>query len=169
MFTETQAARDLFESHVPHADATFLVVKAHLVLEAALVKFIAARLPLSLAKEVVESRELGFPAKILFARALASRDDVPIESEDILWPALKQLNGLRNKLAHNLTLEGSKVEHSMRGFIRIVDPDGELFGTEWNEDHLFFIFRESANRLNALLAIVRTPIHFSDIDLDNDA
>ena len=163
MFTDTKAARELFEAHVPHADATFLVLKAQLVLEATLLRFIEARLPPPLAKEIVESRDVGFAARVLVARALASRDEVPIENADILWPALKYLGALRNQLAHNLIHEGSSIQDRMRQFVQLVDSSGGLFGTEWTDDHLFFVFRESSSYLNSLLTIVRAPISASEL------
>ena len=168
MFTDTEAARDLFEAHVPHADATFLVLKAHLVLETSLLKFIEARLPEPLYEEISKSRELGYAGRILLARALAARDEVPADDSESLWPALDCLGALRNQLAHNLLHKGSSIEDKMRNFIRLVDPKNDLFGTAWNENHLFIVFRLAAGHLNTLLTLVSTPTRLSDLDLDSD-
>ena len=40
MFDDLKEAIELFETHVPFSDATFLILKAHLVIEVHLLRFI---------------------------------------------------------------------------------------------------------------------------------
>ena len=54
----------------------------------------------------------------------------------------------------------------MRHFIKTVDPSGELYGTEVQEEHLHFLFRLAAGYLNSLLAIPRQPLRICDESLD---
>ena len=125
MFDELKDASDLFETHVPFSDASFLILKAHLVIEMHLLRFIKARTSAKLFEEIESIAD--YRMRVVFARALAEHDDIEPLHPEILWPALKKLGKLRNDIAHKLEHKGSSLEDSMRSFVETVDPTNELF------------------------------------------
>ncbi|MDZ7584429.1 MAG: hypothetical protein U0938_06310 [Thiobacillus sp.] len=98
-----------FKSIVPYADEATMVLKAHLLVEQSLWKFIAARI--TDAELITELRDKYSPvatgrALVQLARVVAARDEIPISNGDKLWPALRKLNDLRNTLVHELEPSG---------------------------------------------------------------
>jgi hypothetical protein len=144
MFDNVQQASDQFESHVPYSSAAFLVLKANLVVEVRLLEFIKSRISPALFKEVEKPREGSFQVRLLLARALAERDEIPPGNIHILWPALEQLGMLRNDVAHILEHKGTSLEDKMRAFVQKVDPSGELFGKSFPPEELHKTFRLAA-------------------------
>ena len=161
MFSKLQEATELFEAHVPFSDAAFLILKAHLVTELHLLKFVKARTSSELFKAI--EQQTGFQMRVLLARALAERDEIEPLQTDILWPALEKLGNLRNDVAHNLEHKGSKLEDKMRLFVETIDPKGELFQKPFSAKDLHRDFRNAALNLNALLVINHEPF-----TLDNE-
>ena len=155
-----------FEAHVPDSDAVFVILKAHLVLEVRLLEFIEARVSPKLFMEIDRPREGSFQVRLLLARALAERDEIPPDNIDPLWAALEHLGRLRNDVAHTLEHRGTKLHDKMRAFIEKVFPDGTFFSGPIEDKHLNIAFRSAAAYLNSLLAIPRRPLTFADVDFD---
>lgn len=153
---------DEFEAHVPCSDAAYLVLKAHLVVELRLLEFIKARTTPELFKEIERQREGAFNVKLLLARVLAERDEIPQDNANILWLALDKLGKLRNDVAHILVHKGTSLEDKMCDFVKIVDPMGELFGQSIPAPDLLRSFRLAASYLNSLLTISCVPLLISD-------
>lgn len=164
--SDLDAANDQFELHVPYADAAFLILKAHLVVEVRLLEFIKARVSSDLFTEVERPRDGSFQVRLLLARALAERDEIPPENVSTLWPALAYLGTLRNDVAHTLEHPGSKLQDKMRAFIEKVLPVGTFFNGAIGDDALHMAFRIAAARLNVLLAIPREPLSYSDSEFE---
>ena len=162
MIDALKDAQTQFEKHVPYASAAFLILKAHLVLEARLLEFLKARISPKLFDQVEKQRDFTFYVRVLLAQALAERDDIPPDNAEILWPALQQLGALRNSAAHVLEHEGTSLEDKMRAFVKKVDPSGELFGMVVSEQDLHHTFRDAASYLNSLFAIHREPLLIAD-------
>jgi uncharacterized protein YutE (UPF0331/DUF86 family) len=80
-------------------DTTLVILKGHLLIEAELID-ICGRLLAS--PQALTDEKLGFYSRLNLVRALLDDDAVP----DSIWQALKLLNRIRNKLAHNLESEG---------------------------------------------------------------
>ena len=169
MLNELESVNAQFEKHVPYADAAFLVLKSHLVVEVRLLEFIKARVSPQLFTEIERPREGSFQVRLLLARALAERDEIPPDEVDTLWPAVEYLGKLRNDVAHTLEQPGSKLQDKMRAFIEKVLPEGTFFNGPIGDDALHNAFRIAAARLNVLLAIPREPLKFSDVELNADA
>ena len=155
MFSKIQEANELFEAHVPFSDAAFLILKAQLVIELQVLKFIKARTSSDLF-DMIEKRP-DFFTRVLLARALAERDEISPLHADILWDALRLLGKLRNEVAHYLEHKGSSLEDRMALFIETMDPDGELFPRSLLSKDLHQNFRIAAFRLNSLLVINHEP------------
>lgn len=156
MFDDLKEAIELFETHVPFSDATFLILKAHLVIEVHLLRFIKTRTSPEVFKSIAHP-DTDFRTRVLFARALAERDEItPIHAE-ILWPALTLLGKLRNDVAHILEHNGSALEDRMRSFVEKVDPTSELFPKPLSARDLHRDFRDAAFHLNSLLVINNEP------------
>lgn len=163
MIDNVQKAAEQFESHVPYSSAAFLVLQAHLVVEVRLLEFIKARISPELFKEVERPREGSFQVRLLLARALAERDEIPPDNTHILWPALEQLGKLRNDVAHTLEHRGTSLADKMCDFVQKVDPSGELLGKSIPRTELHKTFRSAASYLNSLLAIQREPFLIADV------
>ena len=149
-----------FDSQVPFGEAAFVVLKAHLIAERSLTEYIAARVP-TLAQELDHrnSPVRSGLALILLAEALSLRDEVPPTCGDVLWPALKLLNSLRNDLAHNLYPSTDKTEHRMREFVRVVSGN-----TVERGENINILFRSAARSVISYLSIDRTPLTLSDTE-----
>ena len=88
---------DLSQYDIPHSllnhdEPLVIVVNVHLHLEAFLIALIRAKLP---RPDALDIDRLNFPSKLGLAVAL---DLVP----EVAAPALRTINELRNKIAHNL-------------------------------------------------------------------
>lgn len=108
-----------FLTHLPVTalDKTLMALKGHLLVEGALRTYIHRRIP---HPKRIEDRQISFATLVDFASSL--EDDKKIEW---IWEALRLLNTIRNKLAHNLTPQ--KIEEQERKFISYVQRhDGEL-------------------------------------------
>ena len=162
MIDNIQEAEKQFEAHVPYSSAAFLVLKAHLVIEMRLLEFLKARMSPDLYLEVERPREGSFQVRLLLARALAERDEIPPANTEILWPALEQLGKLRNDVAHLLEHKGKSLEDKMRVFVQKVDPTTELLGKKISQEELHRTFRAAAYYLNSLFAIHREPLLIAD-------
>jgi len=92
-------------------DTTLVILKGHLIIEAALIDICqrALRKP-----EVLEKTKVSFHMRLTFVRALIG-DDVP----ECIWLALGDLNSIRNKLAHNL--EPKDIEANLQQFLHRLD------------------------------------------------
>lgn len=103
------AYRFLIE-HLPpdDADELLIVLKGHLMLEFMVREFVRRRM---LNPDALEAARLGSSAMICLAEALCLPNDEP----RWLWARVKQLNALRNKLAHNLDV--SQVMKRIEDFV----------------------------------------------------
>lgn len=149
-----------FEELVPHGDESFMVLKAQLLVEHSVGLYVAARVP-SMAKEIADrnSPVRSGLALILLAEAVSLRDQVKPAHSDILWPALKVLNSLRNDLAHSLYPKTGKVVERMKEFVLIVT--GDLIKSSENLNQLF---RTSAMLVVGFLELDREPFTPADCE-----
>lgn len=159
-FEELEEAFREFDSRVPHGEEAFMVLKAHLVTERALVEFVRARV----ADAEFDTQFLGgdSPCRnglglIILAQGLSLRDEVPQTHADIVWPALKMLNRIRNTLAHELDPDSSKVRTRMATFVKLVDEDMLNIEPDINK-----AFRKCAGLLVVYLHIDKQPLLASD-------
>lgn len=150
-----------FDQMVPFGEAAFMVLRAQLLAEHSVAQFIAARVP-SLTDEIDDpnSPVRSGLALILLAQALSLRDEIPPTCADILWPALKKLNSLRNDLAHQLYPHPAKIERTMREFVKAVSGWSVSSTDTLNVNQQF---RLSAQMLVAFLAVDREPFSLVDI------
>ncbi len=147
-----------FESLVPRGDEASMVLKAHLILEESLWKFLSARLPEAL---VTSYRGENSPvssgkALVQLAQAVASLDEIPISNDAVVWDALYKVNSLRNKLAHELEPQRKKVVALMKDVCRLVlkDEPSEYPGRD---------FYHATMLLVGYLAIDREPMTMADV------
>ena len=155
---EWEDALKTFEEIVPHGDESFMVLKAHLLAEHSLAQFVLARAPAF--ERELEDRNCPVRsglALILLAQALSMLDEVPSANNDMMWPALKALNSLRNDLAHNLYPNKEKLTARMQQFISLVIGGPVDSKRNLNQD-----FRVCAQTLVACLAIDRAPLTIDD-------
>lgn len=163
VFAESDEAAQIFDSLVPHGDEAFMVLKAHLVAERALVAFVKARAPSpSFQKDSIQDKNspcssgLGL---ILLAEGLSLRDDIPQTHAHIVWPALKTLNGIRNQLVHELNPDSASVQKKMIKFIKAAVPEIEDSACNLNQT-----FHACVKYVVALLAIDRKPLLVDDAE-----
>ena len=145
-----------FNAVVPFGEEAFMVLKAHLLAEHHLSAYVGSRIGNPDFMKEVESRYspvgsgLGL---VLLAQGLSLRDEVPPTCSDVLWPALKELNELRNRLAHELSPNQGTVAKKMGQFIKLVS------GTPCDEgSNLNQIFYACAQTVVAYLVIDRDPM-----------
>lgn len=148
---------ETFKKLVPLGDESSMVLKAHLILEESLWKFLLARLPepLVLTLQDENSPVKNGKALIQVAQAVAARDQFPISNDAIVWKALYKINSLRNKLAHELDPARKKVEPLMKEVFKLVlneEPSDEL-----SRD-----FYDATLLLVGYLAIDRAPTTMAD-------
>lgn len=152
---------ELFDKHVPHGHEAFMVLKAHLLLEMRLRDFVRARInDASLLKEVFDrsSPLSGGKGLILLARSLASRDEIPLATNDVRWKAADILNNLRNDLAHALEPNSDSIIQKMKNFIEAMDEELR------DISHLNQVFRICTFKLVSDLGIHLKPATPSDFD-----
>jgi len=114
-----------FLTHLPvtSSDKTLMALKGHLLVEQALRTYISKRVP---HPGRLKDKQMSFANLIDFASSL--EDDKNLEW---IWQALKLLNTVRNKLAHNLA--PMKVEENEAKFVSYVQKhDGEISVKENN-------------------------------------
>lgn len=161
-FEELEEANREFNSRVPHGHESYLVLTAHLIAEQALVKFIKARVSGSnFEKQFTDDNSpcrsgLGL---ILLAQGLSLRDEIPQAHAELIWPSLRTLNSLRNRLVHELDPDANDIHKRMKKFITQACP--EMLG---NEPNINKAFRECANLVVLYLNIDQQPLSLSDID-----
>ncbi len=97
MTNEERESHNYFLLHMPDndADVTMVVLKGHLLIEQRIREFIAERM---LAPEALTEARLSAHQAICLAEALTLPNDEPQK----LWAFLRQVNSLRNTLAHRL-------------------------------------------------------------------
>lgn len=108
-----------FLTHLPvtASDKTLMTLKGHLLVEQALRTYISRRVP---HPNRLKDKQIPFANLIDFASSLEDNKNM-----EWIWEALRILNTLRNKLAHNLT--PLKIEEIEARFISYVKKhDGEL-------------------------------------------
>lgn len=158
---EIQTALAKFEKNVPHGEEAFMVLKAHLLAEYSLLRYVNARIPDNTLMAEIENEKspvasgLGL---ILLAQALSLRDDISPTCSDVLWPALKRLNTLRNKLAHQLHPNHDSIVNHMQEFVR------HISGAPCkNGENLNLAFYRCAQALIGYLAIDQVPLTENDL------
>ena len=159
-------ARHEFHTHVQIGDEAAMVLKAHLMTEVALHKYVRSRVPDTKLYEQI-TKERGPLANgqglLLLAQALSLRDQVPPTCSDILWPALHELNSLRNKLAHRLTPDADTICNKMRNFIMHVQREPVGHDEKLNVMQLFY---GAAIALVDYILVDVDPMTMHDVDLD---
>ena len=150
-----------FQSLVPLGDEASMVMKAHLILEESLWKFLAARLPEELVVTFSDeySPVSNGKALVQLAQALASRDEIPISQDEVVWAALYKVSNLRNKLAHDLDPQRKKVVSLMKDVCRLVLRIDDT--VEPMRD-----FYLATMLLVEYLQIDREPMTLADIDVE---
>jgi|ERR1041384_2042298 hypothetical protein len=113
-----EAYRFLHE-HLPQKDADelLIIVKGHLLLEFMTRRFVERRM---LNPRALDSARLTSSAIISVAEALC----LPNAAPKWLWARVRELNALRNKLAHKLKIEGLKKQ--IDDFVATVSAEGDL-------------------------------------------
>lgn len=94
-------------------ELTVAVLRGHLLLEEQLQRLLGSAAP---APAFVEEANLRFPQLLQLVRAF-----LPDETLELVWRSLRELNGLRNQLAHRL--EPRDLEARVNAFVSIIrDP-----------------------------------------------
>ena len=105
--------------HLPNKDAdpVLIILKGHLLIERLVRQFINSMLPNPKAFE-----KCGFNA----AQCIAIAESMCLENEEPawLWRQVKDLNSIRNKLAH--TLDGENIEQRIDSFVSTVSNAQKL-------------------------------------------
>lgn len=158
--SEIDRTQKTFEELVPHYDESIMVLKAQLLAEHFVCKYVAARVP-SMAKEISDrnSPVRSGLALILLAQALSLRDEVPPACSDVLWPALKKLNTLRNELAHKIYPDNDKITRDMTRFVELVGGQKVTSGQNLNQ-----AFWHAAKLLVDYLEIDKQPLTLADVE-----
>lgn len=110
-----------FMEHMPNkGNIDLCILKGHLLIERSLDHFLISKV--KQAKHLGEAR-LRFKQKVLLAQAFGFRSgsEGSEHNSDWLWSAIKQLNLMRNGLAHNL--EYAKLEKQILEFIKFVQDN----------------------------------------------
>jgi hypothetical protein len=96
--------------HLPDddADPTLVILKGQLLIEKLTRKFVTSRLPNPLP---LESQQLSAAQYIAIAESMCLANSEP----KWLWAQVKELNSIRNKLAH--TLESNKIDTRIDNFV----------------------------------------------------
>ncbi len=162
LLDEFKVTQEQFDKHVPCADAAFLILKAHLVIEVQLLEFIKSRVTPDLFKEINKPGEGSFYVRLLLAQALAGRDEIQNYKIDLILKALYTLNNLRNSVAHVLEFNNDSITDRMKNFINEIDPDGELREQKLTSNNLLIEFREAAKYLCMTLALAKNPLKSED-------
>jgi len=111
-----------FGAHLPFRDQddVTVVVKGHLLIEEQLVEYVAKRLA-----KPEKLERFSFDQYLRVAEALNE-----IAAFDWMFEACRKLNGIRNRIAHNLSPSG--LEEAVAGFVDYVAKDGAaLFKADW--------------------------------------
>jgi len=149
-----------FNEMVPHGEEAFMVLKSQLFAEHSVVQFVKARVPsMDAVIQEKNSPVRSGLALILLAEALSLRDEIPPTCSNVLWPALKLLNSLRNDLAHSLYPNTDKIESRMKKFVLLVSGDPVLPTDSLNLNQQF---RACAQLVVGYLAIDRQPLTIED-------
>jgi len=97
--TQEESQKDFlkFWNHISlkAGDETLIVLKGHLLLEDLMSEYCASRVE---NEKDLEEAKLTFTQLVHLVKALQK-----YQPPEWVWPALKRVNGLRNKLAHKLT------------------------------------------------------------------
>jgi hypothetical protein len=101
MSEEERDSLDYFLHHIPEndSDLTLIVLKGHLLIEQRIREFISERM---LSPAALDDARLSSYQAICLAEALTLPNAEPKQ----LWDILRQLNTLRNQMAHNLDPQG---------------------------------------------------------------
>ncbi len=95
-----------------HDDPVSVLIQVHLHLEAFIIQLITGALS---HPDALDLDRLNFPSKVGLAAALG-------EMPEIAGPALRTINSLRNRIAHNLnaSVEASDVEKLLKDMIAVI-------------------------------------------------
>lgn len=122
---QEQVSMDYFLQHIPESDAdlTMTVLKGHLLLEQRIREFVSERM---LSPTALDDAGLSSYQAICLAEALTLPNTEPKQ----LWDILRQINTLRNKLAHNLEPEGvqQRVEKIINDYSQIAPIQSGFVG-----------------------------------------
>jgi hypothetical protein len=110
---EDWAAYNELADHLPKEDAdpVLIILKGHLLIERLVIKFILSRLPNPAPFEKVQ---FNTAQCIAIGESMCLKNTEP----EWLWKQVKEINTIRNKLAHNLNYEG--VESRISNFISTI-------------------------------------------------
>ena len=109
LFTDRDRANSLvFRKIYFIEDTTAIILNSHLLLEAMLYKFVQSKV---VSSQFLDEARLSFYQILNIAKSF--RNENQIEQEHWMWELIEYINRLRNKLAHNITVEGieSRIEH----------------------------------------------------------
>lgn len=106
------SSADIFLAHVTQSagDPTYSVLKAHLLLEQLLRKFVESNVPYP---DQLDKARLSFAQTLALARSMSRR----VGRDAWQWDVLSMLNGLRNELAHRL--EPAQVKKKMDAIVQL--------------------------------------------------
>jgi len=105
--------------HLPKEDAdpVLIILKGHLLIERLVRKFILSRLPNS---EAFDKANFNAAQCIVLAESMCLKNKEP----EWLWKQVKEINTIRNKLAHNLDYES--VEPRIKNFVSTISNAQKL-------------------------------------------
>ena len=144
MSEEEQASMDYFLRHISESgsDLTMTVLKGHLLIEQRVREFISERM---LSPTALDDARLSSYQAICLAEALTLPNTEPKQ----LWDSLRQLNTLRNQLAHNLEPERvqQRVERIINDYTKIAPVQSGFVG----------VLASAYGQLSELCRLARNP------------
>ncbi len=116
---EDWAAYNELSEHLPKddADPVLIILKGHLLIERLVRKFIRSRLP---NPEAFDKGQFSAAACISLGESMCLKNKEP----EWLWRQVKELNSIRNKLAHNLDYKS--VEPRINNFVTTISNNQKL-------------------------------------------
>jgi hypothetical protein len=117
-----EATYDRFQRLMPANDLTLIILKGHLLVEEQMNKFIEASL--GEAGDAFSKLNLPFSRKLRFARELHR----PKEAFASTWSLVKELNDLRNDIAHNP--ETPNLDQQCTDFVEKCSPEPTDLGPD---------------------------------------
>jgi hypothetical protein len=100
----------------PGADVEMILLKGHLLIEEQLVAFIKSAVP---NPDALKDTKLSFHQRLALSHALHHNPER--FGYGWVWPSIKAVNTLRNKLAH--TLESPELEKNMATFVDLIESN----------------------------------------------
>jgi hypothetical protein len=146
-----------FMKHMPAPGSEIVaaVLKAHLLVEEQVWGIVATRLNLSESLRKAFSNKFDFSELLLIAQAAVPQEDIEIYDAGWVWAAVEKINGLRNRIAHDLEPAGT--DDKFKDIADFVLHDHER-GKSVQIDFFLVTFN-----VCAVLSDLRNPVDASDL------